>query len=316
MISLVVTVLNEEGSIVELLDSVVAGTVVPDEVVIVDAGSSDGTVALIRRYAGEHDLKIGLIEQLGVNRSVGRNLGLASASGEVLALTDAGCRVDSQWLELLSKPFGEDERLMVARGGYRVVATNSLQRVAGMLTARQPDGDDYLSSSRSMAIRRDVWEQGYRYPEDLNTAEDLVFAYRLLALASVNVPEAVVDWRPQGGLWSVTKMFYGYSIGDGMARQRSPHWKNVWLRTMVFMTVPVLSIFGGLVGAAIGLLLVMAMWLRRLGILLVNTEQITLMDILVAAWLIPYLSVVTLVGYSVGVVRGLRSIGDAGLATG
>ena len=49
-VSLIVTALNEEDSIGGLLDSVTGQIKIPDEVIIVDAGSTDNTVQLIEEF--------------------------------------------------------------------------------------------------------------------------------------------------------------------------------------------------------------------------------------------------------------------------
>src|SRR3989442_230323 len=53
-VSLVVPVKNEEASIRALLDSVLGQTIVPAEVLIVDGGSSDRTVEIVREYSSVH----------------------------------------------------------------------------------------------------------------------------------------------------------------------------------------------------------------------------------------------------------------------
>src|SRR3954451_21978783 len=51
--SLIMTVRNEAGSITGVLDSLRGQTRAPDEVVIADGGSTDGTAGLIRAYAAQ-----------------------------------------------------------------------------------------------------------------------------------------------------------------------------------------------------------------------------------------------------------------------
>ncbi|MFN2164740.1 MAG: glycosyltransferase family 2 protein, partial [Anaerolineae bacterium] len=57
-ISVICTVLNEAQAVSRLLDSLLAQTRPPDEVVIVDGGSSDGTQAMVMSYAGRLPLKL------------------------------------------------------------------------------------------------------------------------------------------------------------------------------------------------------------------------------------------------------------------
>ena len=91
-VTVISTVLNEGEAIRRLLDSLVAQTRPPDEVVIVDGGSRDNTVAVIEAYAGRLPLRV-LVEP-GANISRGRNVAIAAATSEVIASVDAGV-----WLE-------------------------------------------------------------------------------------------------------------------------------------------------------------------------------------------------------------------------
>ena len=100
-ISLISTVLNEAHSLPALLDSIAAQTRSPDEVIICDGGSTDGTLELLR---AERRFPVRVIERPGSNISQGRNAAIAEASGEVIASTDAGVRLDHQWLEKLVEP--------------------------------------------------------------------------------------------------------------------------------------------------------------------------------------------------------------------
>src|SRR5512137_2392291 len=100
-ISLIVTVLNEARSLPALLDSVAAQTRPPDEVLICDGGSTDNTIELLR---AERRFPVRVIERPGSNISQGRNAAIAAASGDVIASTDAGVRLDPRWLEKLVEP--------------------------------------------------------------------------------------------------------------------------------------------------------------------------------------------------------------------
>ncbi|MCI5158111.1 MAG: glycosyltransferase, partial [Candidatus Electrothrix sp. AUS1_2] len=53
-ISLIIPTLNGELWLEELLSAIVHQTLVPDEILVVDSGSSDGTLALVHRYMKTH----------------------------------------------------------------------------------------------------------------------------------------------------------------------------------------------------------------------------------------------------------------------
>src|SRR4051812_46528895 len=103
-VSVVVTVLNDRGAVMELLDALAAQTRLPDEVVVVDGGSSDGTLELLEARPG-----VSVLRAPGANISAGRNLGIRSAAHSRIACTDAGCRPAPGWLAALADALEEME---------------------------------------------------------------------------------------------------------------------------------------------------------------------------------------------------------------
>ena len=111
-VSVICTVLNEGESIRRLMDSLVAQSRQPDEIVIVDGGSRDNTVAVIQTYADRLPLRV-LVEP-GANISRGRNVAIDAATGDVIASVDAGVWLEPVWLAELTRPL-EGYRSQVAR---------------------------------------------------------------------------------------------------------------------------------------------------------------------------------------------------------
>jgi glycosyltransferase involved in cell wall biosynthesis len=101
-VSVICTVLNEGESIRRLMDSLVAQSRQPDEVVIVDGGSRDNTVAVIEEYGDRLPLRV-LVEP-GANISRGRNVAIGAATGDVIASVDAGVWLEPVWLAELVGP--------------------------------------------------------------------------------------------------------------------------------------------------------------------------------------------------------------------
>lgn len=117
-VSVVVPVRNAAGTIAECLDSVLALSYPSDafEVVVVDNASTDGTPAILERYAG----RVRLLHEPSRGPSPARNAGVRHARGDVIAFTDADCQVDPGWLtELVPAVRAED----VGMAGGRVLAT-------------------------------------------------------------------------------------------------------------------------------------------------------------------------------------------------
>src|SRR3954471_24083805 len=101
-VSLVVTVLNEAGTVGALMESIAAQTVRPREVIVVDGGSRDGIQLHVAWWHGPLGGPLRLIEAPGTNISEGRNRGIAAARAPIIAVTDAGVRLEPAWLYEIS----------------------------------------------------------------------------------------------------------------------------------------------------------------------------------------------------------------------
>jgi len=215
-VSLISTVKDAAPHIEEFIGSVAAQTRAPDEVIVVDGGSSDGTVELIRRS----DV-VTLIEDRGANISRGRNLAIAAASHDVIAVTDADCVLEPTWLERILSPL--EEGADVAMGFYRPITDGFLQECMASvnlpLEASEVDPARFMPSGRSVAFRRGAIHAAGGYPEWLDIGEDMWVDHRWreLGLDMRFAPDAVVRWRLRPGLRSTWSQYFGYARGDAQA---------------------------------------------------------------------------------------------------
>jgi glycosyltransferase involved in cell wall biosynthesis len=218
-VSVCVTVLNEEGSIAKLLDSLVAQSKKPDEIVIVDGGSSDKTLEVIRHYQKRYGRIKYLVEPGCIAH--GRNTSIDLAANEIVALTDAGCYAREGWLEKISYPFRYKNVGLVA-GFYDMPAKYPMQQAINVFHGVPPQRFDlksFLPSARSVAFRKEVWEKVGGFDEKLDKAgEDTKFFYKCVKLGVkiVRVKEARVVWEEAENLTFVSSMkkFYQYARGD------------------------------------------------------------------------------------------------------
>jgi glycosyltransferase involved in cell wall biosynthesis len=228
-VSVIATVYNERASIERLLDSLAAQTRRPDEVVICDGGSSDGTADAIRTYAARHCDRLPTLRVIGApgaNISRGRNLAIAAAQGPIIAATDAGVRLAPTWLEKLVEPWAHDPETLAVAGFFTPDAEGVFQ-IAMAATVLPLRGDidpaRFLPSSRSVAFTKTAWAQAGGYPEWLDYCEDLLFDFAINAQAPdrpsgfVWAPEALVHFRPRTSLRSFWTQYYRYARGDGKA---------------------------------------------------------------------------------------------------
>lgn len=276
-VSVICTVLNEGQSIRKLLDSLAWQTRLPDEIIFVDGGSTDETVAVLQEFGAAHHLPLKVIVAPGANISRGRNIAIEAAAGPVIASTDAGVRLDSHWLEELLKPFQAGSPPAVV-SGFFVPDPHSAFEVAMGATVLPAvsdiNPDTFLPSSRSIAFLKTSWAAAGRYPEWLDFCEDLIFDFRLKAVAGpfAFAPGAIAFFRPRSSLRAFFKQYYQYARGDGKA--------DLWrkrhaIRYLTYLVaLPLLLVMGAVVspwwwlfGLALGAAGMLVKPYRRLGAL-------------------------------------------------
>ena len=85
LISCVIPVFNGERYLGEALDSALAQTHSPLEIIVVDDGSTDGTAEVVGRYAG----RIEYLKQPNLGYEAAKDSGIRLARGEFIAFLDA-----------------------------------------------------------------------------------------------------------------------------------------------------------------------------------------------------------------------------------
>lgn len=207
-ISVVITVFNEAPP------NLLRQTRKPDEIIIIDAKDYNNC-----------------------NRSRGRNIGVSKSKGNIIAFTDAGCIPEKTWLEELIKPF-KDPQVKVVSGYYKGLPKNIFEKCLVPYVLVMPDKiqGEFFPSTRSMALRRSIWNKAGGFDEKLWHNEDYAFAHKLKTLG-VNfyfASKAIVGWMPRKDLRSAIWMFTRFAIGDAQAGILRPKVKLLALRYYLF----------------------------------------------------------------------------------
>jgi len=310
IVSVIATVLNEEATIDALLDSLQRQTRAPDEVVIVDGGSADGTLGKLHARAESTDSWLIVLSLPGSNISQGRNAAIAAARGEVIASTDAGVRLEDDWLEQLIGPFSKSPIPDVVSGFFVADAQTPFELALGHMTLPRLDEIDparFDPSSRSVAYARKAWASVGGYPEWLDYCEDLLFDFSLrdAGCRFAFAPGAVAHFRPRANLKAFFKQYYRYARGDGKA----DFWRyRHALRYATYASIPVLVTLAIAHHPAWWLLLgvgLLAMMRRPLRRLWPELRQASPWDAVQAILWIPIIQwtgdMAKIIGYPVGV---------------
>ncbi len=240
-ISICITVLNEEKNISKLLVSIDSQTNRANEIIIVDAGSTDETINLIKKHKN-----IKLIISRGASIAKGRNIAIKNAKHEIIVITDAGCILHKNWLAKITKPFKNKSTDVVA-GFYNMTGKSDFQKALKPFIGIMPqnfDKNTFLPSARSIAFRKKVWKKIGGFDEKFDRAgEDTEFNLKLLKnkFKIIRVKHAIVDWEVPNNIVSSLKKFFYYSRGDvqGGKLMTSHNIKvlNIFFRYFIFLSL-------------------------------------------------------------------------------
>jgi len=215
-VSVCITVLNAQGLIGPLLESLLNQTKKADEIVIVDGGSKDKTVEIIKHFQKKNrEIKLLLEKCL---RSEGRNLAVEISKNSLIVMTDAGCIPGKDWIAKITVPFEHPEIDIVA-GLYKAAGETSMQKALGVFLGfpLSKFGADFLPTTRSIAFKREAWERVGGFPErEANSAEDTEFNYKAvkLGLRYSRVKDAIVEWGIPRSLKEGLQTMGGYARWD------------------------------------------------------------------------------------------------------
>lgn len=216
-VSVCITTLNEERSIEKLIRSLLSQTITPDEIVIIDGGSSDKTLKILNCNLKKSKIIKVFVKK--ANRARGRNLSVNSAKNEIIVMTDAGCIPNNNWLKRISEPF-TDNSVDVVAGFYNMPWSNSFQYIARLYlgVVSNKFNESFIPSTRSAAFRKRVWKKVGGFDEKLETGEDTKFFSEALKrkLKFVKVKSARVEWSEMRNLTlrKFVKKIVNYAEGD------------------------------------------------------------------------------------------------------
>lgn len=181
--SVVIRTYNESRHLPRLLETVRRQRLSEDhsvEIVVVDSGSTDGTLEIARAF----DCRITEIEKEDFSFGRSLNVGCAFATGEALVFVSGHCiPATDDWLEELVTPLYE-KRVHYSYGRQLGAETTKFSE-SQIFRKYFPEHslvpqDGFFCNNANAAIAREVWDE-HRFDETLTGLEDLELARRLVA---------------------------------------------------------------------------------------------------------------------------------------
>lgn len=252
-VSVVIPLFNKGPAIERTILSVCAQARRPDELIIVDDGSTDDSAAvataILSQAAGHIDWRV--ISQQNRGVSAARNRGAAEARSSFIAFLDA----DDEWLP---DYLAEVEKLAVAFPAATILSTRNATTdgagaVRGEPTALPADFFGILDRplalyrrgrgifhSSSVSIRRDAWEKCDGFPVGAPGGEDIylwlklcmseTMAHRGAVLSLKHVEHSTLEYRK-----GLVPYHFHYFLGTEEGR---PFLKNADLLGFLGVTLP------------------------------------------------------------------------------
>jgi len=229
-ISIVVCSYNADRTLAACLDSL-HGLNYPDyEVILVDDGSTDTTpqIAFLRTFIRgfRHERNLGL--------SVARNTGLAAATGEIVAFTDADCRADEDWLYYLAASLSDGE--FVGIGGPNLLPPEDSAVAAAVMVSPGGPAHVMLTDRQAehipgcnMAFFKNALEEIGGFDPVFHTAGDDVDLCWRLQQAGYKLgfsPAAFVWHCRRSTVREYLKQQHGYGEAEALLVRKHPEYFN------------------------------------------------------------------------------------------
>lgn len=225
LVSLIIPVYNESQTIAGLLRTIDEQTFQPAEIILVDGGSTDGTVSAIKQLTIDKPA-YSVIEAGRAMPGKGRNIGASAATHSWIAFTDAGIELDKYWLENLVKKKLETPEATLIYGNFSPQLNTFFDKCASIsyVPPLRP-GKIRTKSIASCLLKKEVWKKVGGFP-DWRAAEDLIFMENADKIAIVTeAPDAFMYWQLRPTTRSTFKKFTLYSMYNVWAgRQANWHY--------------------------------------------------------------------------------------------
>jgi glycosyltransferase involved in cell wall biosynthesis len=213
-VTLVIPILNEAASLSELLQALKAQSHRPDEIIFSDAGSTDGSPALIEAWWRDEGWEQGSCSVLlrpGAMPGAGRNAGVREARNEWIAFIDGGITPAGDWLEQLCL-YASATQAPAVFGVCHFSAQAPFAKAVCALSYGH--GAVHPVIPASLFARRVFAEIG-EFPSHLRAGEDLVWMAALQAsygarevckAARVSYTHFPTSWHQALRKWRVTEL--------------------------------------------------------------------------------------------------------------
>ena len=194
LVSVVMSVFNEEKYIERVMDSILSQTFTDFEFIIIDDGSTDRTLEILHSY---NDKRILIIQQSNKGLTASLNVGINHSQGKYIARQDADdISYPSRLMEQVSYFFNNSSVAVLATRGLIIDGARSQNTpfYSNPVIIKKLRLRNILIHS-SVMIRKDIFESIGLYDEQYRTSQDYDAWIRLSEVGEISMIDKVLMSR-------------------------------------------------------------------------------------------------------------------------
>lgn len=199
-VSIVIPAYNTENFIAKCLLSLIGQTLKDIEIIVVDDGSTDGTLSIVKQFS-ESDARIKVISQSNQKQGAARNRGVEHARGEYIGFVDSDDWIDFEYYEklyLAAKKYDSDLALAtnvrIGNGKTKkrlniteeVFVTTLQDKIEISNQAKNPCPTNKIYRKSMLEKNSIVWPEGVYCEDKLYTIQAIFYANGLVTVPGVN----------------------------------------------------------------------------------------------------------------------------------
>jgi glycosyltransferase involved in cell wall biosynthesis len=214
-VSVILLTKNSVATVQKSLESIFKQTRQPDEVVVVDGNSSDGTLDIVRNYP------VKLVSEPGLGFGHARNVGVQNASGDIIFFIDSDCYAEPDWTEKALPHFDSNPEIVGVTGRTNLWNTESpvarfLAYVGGRMNMPNQSKVMKIAPTMNLALKREIVSEVGWFDETLIRCEDTDLTYKISHRHKILYePEAVVWFKGAPSLRVASRKCVRHFTGVG-----------------------------------------------------------------------------------------------------
>lgn len=215
-VSVILLTKNSAATVQKSLESIFQQTRQPDEVVVVDGSSNDGTLDIVSKYP------VKLVSEPGLGFGHARNVGVQNASGNIVFFIDSDCYAEPDWIKKALPHFDKhNPGIAGVTGRTNLWNTESavarfLACVGGRMNMPNQPKTVRIAPTMNLALRREVVDEVGGFDETMIRCEDTDLTYKVSQGHKILYePNAVIWFRGSPSLGVASRKCIRHFTGVG-----------------------------------------------------------------------------------------------------